>query len=351
MLFRQLNDIACKTYLIASEATGEAVLVDPLLGREDHYLGVLKDLGLKLRYVVDTHVHADHLSGAAALHDRTGADHVMHRSSQVAEGNLRVEEGQDLQLGDLKLGFLHTPGHTQDSVTLRVEDRLLTGDFLFLGEGGAGRTDLPGGDPGAHWDSLQKLGSLSNDLLIFPGHDYHHRTHSTLGEQRRANPRLQARSREDYVTWLKDLRLSPAGWMVDVVKANLACTRDPNCVAIPAEGAVCEVGAGSAGVPQISCEEFAATTDVALVLDVRQPDEYTGPLGHIEGARLIPLGELPARLAELEAFRDRMVVVNCKAGGRSNQGAAILLDAGFKDVRSLTGGMGRWNVLGYPARR
>ncbi len=209
MLFRQLNDTACKTYLVASESAAEATLVDPLLGREDHYLGVLKELGLKLRFVVDTHVHADHLSGAAALRDRTGADHVMHRNSKVSEGNLRVEEGQDLELGDLRMGFLHTPGHTQDSLTLRLPDRILTGDFLFLGEGGAGRTDLPGGDPGDHWDSLQKLASFPDDLLIFPGHDYHHRTHSTLAEQRRGNPRLQPRSREAYVAWLRDLRLAP----------------------------------------------------------------------------------------------------------------------------------------------
>lgn len=351
MLFRQLNDIACKTYLVASESNGGAALVDPILGREDHYLGVLKELGLKLRFVVDTHVHADHLSGAAALRDRTGADHVMHRSSKVSEGNLRVDEGQDLELGDLRMGFLHTPGHTQDSLTLRLQDRILTGDFLFLGEGGAGRTDLPGGDPGDHWDSLQKLESLADDLLVFPGHDYHQRTHSTLGEQRRANPRLQPRSREAYVAWLKELRLAPADWMKDVLRANLACTRDPRSVAIPAEGAVCEVGAGSAAVPQISCEELQSATGMALLVDVRQPDEFTGPLGHIEGARLIPLGELPARLAELEAFRDRPVVVNCKAGGRSNQAATILLDAGFRDVRSLTGGMGRWNSLGYPTAR
>jgi glyoxylase-like metal-dependent hydrolase (beta-lactamase superfamily II)/rhodanese-related sulfurtransferase len=351
MLFRQLNDIACKTYLIASEATGEAALVDPLLGREDHYLGALKDLGLKLRFVVDTHVHADHLSGAAALRDRSGADHVMHRSSKVSGGNFRVEEGQDLELGDLRVAVLHTPGHTQDSLTLRLPDRILTGDFLFLGEGGAGHTDLPGGDPGEHWDSLQKLSSLPDDLLVFPGHDYHHRDSSTLAEQRKANPRLQPRSREAYVGWLRDLRLAPADWMKDVLKANLACTRDPLSVAIPAEGAVCEVGAGSAAVPQISCEELRDAREIALLLDVRQPDEFTGPLGHLDGARLIPLGELPGRLAELEAFRNRPVVVNCKVGGRSNQAAAILLDAGFRDVRSLSGGMGRWNSLGYPTAR
>lgn len=350
MIFQQLNDGNCRTYLVASPDTKEAALVDPLLGREDHYLSVLKDQGLTLRHVVDTHVHADHLSGCALLRDRTGAEHAVHTASKISEGSLRVEEGRRIMVGTLPMDVIHTPGHTQDSMSLRLPDRLLTGDFLFLGEGGAGRTDLPGGDPGEHWDSLQKLGGLDGALLVFPGHDYRGRKESTLADERKSNPRLQPRSREAYVAWLKGLSLPPAEWMKAVVKANLACTRDARGVEIPAGGAVCEVGAGAScgAVPQMSCEEYMALKEPVLTIDVRQPDEFTGPLGHIKGARLIPLGELPARLEELKAFRDQPIVVNCKAGGRSNTGTTILLEAGFSDVRSLTGGMGRWNTLGFP---
>ena len=349
MRFEQLNDGNCKTYLVADG--GEAALVDPVLGREDHYLRVLADGGLTLRLVVDTHVHADHLSACALLRDRTGAEHAVHAASRVQEGSVRVAEGQRLLAGAVPLEVIHTPGHTGDSMTLRLPDRLLTGDFLFLGEGGAGRTDLPGGDPGAHWDSLQKLAGLDGGLLVFPGHDYRGRQASTLAEERNANPRLRPRTREAYVAWLQGLQMPPAEWMKAVVMANLACTRDGQGIAIPEGGAVCEVGAGCATVPQITCEELRAAPETALLLDVRQPDEFTGPLGHLRGARLIPLGELASRLEELEAFRDQPIIVNCKAGARSNKGTEVLMEAGFTDVRSLSGGMGRWNELGYPVER
>ncbi len=349
MRFKQLNDGSCKTYLLASGS--EAILVDPLLGREDHYLAELRAEGLSLRCVLDTHVHADHLSGCAALRDRTGPDHAVHALSKAREGNGRVEEGQGIGAGDLSREVLHTPGHTADSMSLRLPGLLLTGDFLFLGEGGAGRTDLPGGDPGAHWDSLQKLRDLPDDLLVLPGHDYRGQAPSSLGEQRRANPRLRPMDREAYVALLRGLQLPPADWMGEVVAANLRGTRDPACVTIPAGGAVCEVGAGCATVATLTCQELAERAERPFLPDVPQPDRLLGPLGHVEGAVLVPLGELPARLGELETQRHRPVVTICKAGGRSAQAAKLLMDAGFTDVRSLTGGMGSWNVLGLPVER
>lgn len=347
MIFEQLNEGNCRTYLVADAS--DAILVDPLLGREDHYLAILKARGLALKQVLDTHVHADHLSACALLRDRTGADHGVYAASRVAEGNLRVEEGQRLQVGAVAVDILHTPGHTPDSMTLRLPDRLLTGDFLFLGEGGAGRTDLPGGDPSAHWDSIRKLEGLDGDLLIFPGHDYHGRTSSTLAEERKVNPRLQPRSREAYAAWLTGMQMPPADWMKAVVQANLTCARDARGVEIPVGGAVCEVGAGCA-VPQITCEELHGAQDAALLLDVREPGEYTGPLGHIPGARLIPLGLLAERLGEL-GDREQPIVAICKSGGRSNKAAQLLLDAGFRRVRSMSGGTSRWVELGYPTER
>lgn len=351
MRFRQLNDGACKTYLVAAE-NGDAALVDPLLGREDHYLAELRSEGLTLRYVIDTHVHADHLSGCARLRDLSGADHVVHADSRIQEGSLRVTEGRSLALGDAPIEVLHTPGHTADSMSLRLPEILLTGDFLFLGEGGAGRTDLPGGDPGAHWDSLQKLRDLPDALLVLPGHDYRGNAPSTLGQQRRDNPRLRPMGRAAYVALLQGLKLPAAEWMGEVVKANLRCTRDPRCVEIPAGGAVCEVGAGCSDVATLSCEAYASLLEGGaarpFLLDVRNPDEFTGPLGHLDGATLIPLPELAGRLQELEAQRHLPLLTYCKAGGRSAQAARILMDAGFTQVRSLAGGMGRWNQLGLP---
>lgn len=356
MLFEQLNDTACKTYLIACTRTNEAMLVDPVLERVDAYLDELRRHGLKLRYVVDTHVHADHISGGAALRDRTGADYVMHELSASACANHRVEDGDVLKVGDVDVVVMHTPGHTQDSITLSVEDCILTGDFLFIGEGGAGRTDLPGGDPGEHWQALQRLNDLPDATKVYPAHDYHGRECSTLGEERRSNPRLEPRTREGYVAWLEGLRLGPAEWMGDVIKANYACARDPRAAWIPVDKPACEVK-GTTGnvnvelVRTISAEELREEMqrEAPIIVDVRQPDEFASE--HIEGARLIPVGQIPSRLAELEGFESRPIVTVCRSGGRSATAAAILTVAGFEKVRSLEGGMTRWSSLGYEVER
>lgn len=356
MIFAQLNQGACKTYLIASEETREAMLVDPVLERVDVYLDEIRRRQLRLRYVLDTHVHADHISAGPALRDRTGVDYVMHTLSASACANLRVRDGAELRLGELHLRVLHTPGHTQDSITLVLPDRIITGDFLFIGEGGAGRTDLPGGDAAEHWEALQKLRGLPDATLVFPAHDYHGRTSSTLAEERQKNPRLAQRTREDYVAWLGGLRLGPAAWMADVIKANYACAHDPRAAWIPIDQPSCEVK-GTAGnvnaelVKLVSAEQLTdalAGQDPPLVLDVRQPEELRGELGQIPGARAIPVGELPRRLGELAGQEARPLVTVCRSGGRSATAAAILSVAGFKDVRSLEGGMRRWNELRLP---
>lgn len=357
MRFEQLNDGACRTYLVASD--GEALLVDPLLTRVDAYLARLAAEGLTLRAVVDTHVHADHLSGCAELRDRTGCDYVMHALSAAVCANVRVEEGDTIRVGGLAVRVLHTPGHTADSVTLALPDRLLTGDFLFLGAGGAGRTDLPGGDAGEHWDALQKLRGLPDDLMVFPGHDYHGRDASTLGAERRENERLRHRTRDDYVRWLGELRLGPAAWMADVIRANYACTREPDAVHIPDDAPACEVG-GTAGhvgtetVRTVNAEALRQELEGPMpptVIDVRRADELLGELGAFPNAVHVPVADLTRRMGELDVYRDRPVVTVCRSGGRSATAAALLSLAGFADVRALEGGMRRWNALGLPVVR
>ena len=356
MHFHQLNEGSCKTYLVASSR--EAILVDPLLGREDHYLAELRARRLALRAILDTHTHADHLSACALLRDRTGADHVVHKASRAREGNLRVTEGQRITLGDTVLEILHTPGHTADSLSLIGPGHLLTGDCLWLGEDGAGRTDLPGGDPGIHWDSLQKLGALDGGLCVLPGHDYRNAGPSTLANERQRNPRLQPHSREAYVTWLQSLQLPPAEWMVGVVNANLACIRTATGIHIPQAGASDETASSAeSDVPLMACETLAAMSHFPFLLDVRNPDEWNGPLGHIAGAHLLPLPQLSDRIEDLAYLRNQSIVTICKAGGRSSMAAKLLLNAGFKDVRSLAGGMCAWNspalaspILEQPAR-
>jgi glyoxylase-like metal-dependent hydrolase (beta-lactamase superfamily II)/rhodanese-related sulfurtransferase len=356
MIFEQLNPGACKTYLIACERTRQAMLVDPILPRVDEYLGLLASRGLTLACVLDTHVHADHLSGCAALRERTNANYAMHETSKAACANVKVGDGGEIAVGDVRARVLHTPGHTKDSLTLVLPDRILTGDFLFLGEGGAGRTDLLGGDSGEHWDSLQKLGRLGDGMLVFPGHDYHCHSHSTLGEERAKNERLRRRSRAEYVAWLAEFKLGAAEWMVDVIRANAACTCDPNAVAIPAETNTCEVKAPAAasGMRTITCESLAellGKNPRPFVLDVRNRDEWVGELGRVDGAKLIPLPELAGRVGELKGLEQRPIVTICKMGGRSAKASGILMNAGFTDVRSMDGGMVRWNACMLPVSR
>lgn len=348
MNFSQLNLGPCKTYLISDH--GLAMLVDPVLEEVERYLAQLMLDELELKYIVDTHVHADHISGAAALCDRTGADYVMHIDSGCNYANYRVRDGERLELGSISVVVRHTPGHTEDSISLILPDRILTGDFLFIDEGGAGRTDLPGGDAGKHWDSLAALEDLSESLLVYPAHDYHERIVSTLAAERRNNPRLQPRSREDYIQWLDDLRLGPSAWMEDMIKANYACALDPKAAWIPVDEATCEVSGNKSNINDekvrtVSAKRVSAelsSDDPPFLLDVRQPDEFIGALGHMPGSALIPIAELPHALDRLEDKKDSPIVTVCHSGGRSKTAAAILTVAGFSNVRSLEGGILSW---------
>jgi sulfur dioxygenase len=361
MIFEQLNPGACRTYLIACEKSREVAIVDPVLERADDYVRLLEKERWKLAYIIDTHTHADHISGGPALCDYTHAPYVMHTLARPHCSTHRVNEGDTLQFGTVSLKMLYTPGHTSDSLALLLPDRILTGDTLFIGEGGAGRTDLPGGDPGHHYDSLLRLKALPDELLVFPAHDYRNQKQSTLGSERRMNPRLQLRTREEYVNWLSNLSLAPADWMLKVLEVNYACSQDPGSAWIPVDVPACQVksalslGVDGQPVKTISVEEARSLLNsdatANLVLDVRNPDEYIGELGHISGSLLIPVAQLPHRLAELQNYRQRQVICFCKAGGRSHTAAGILMQAGFPSVVSVAGGMTRWNELKYPTTK
>jgi len=357
MSFQQLNPGPCRTYMVGSEKTREAALIDPVLDRVQDYLTRLERERWRLSFIIDTHTHADHISAGPALCDHTRAPYAMHHLGRPHCPTHRVHDGDVIEIGDVKIRCLHTPGHTNDSLTLIVGNRLLTGDFLFIGEAGAGRTDLPTGDPGEHFDSLQKLQSFPDSMEAYPAHDYRGMTSSTLGQERQGNPRLRFTSKDDYVRWLEGLATRAPDWMRKVVEANYACTQDPRAVWIPVDLPACQVkgslslGVDGQPVSTVTVEEarrrIESSGDV-LVLDVRNPDEYAGELGHISGSVLIPVPELARRLAELEPCRDRDIITVCKSGGRSHTAAGILMQAKFPRVRSMEGGMTRWNELKYP---
>lgn len=351
MIFAALPGDACRTYLIASERTREAVLVDPVLPRLDELLAELKRRELSLRWVVDTHTHADHLSAGAALRERLGAGYLMHRSSPATRVERRVEDGETLGLGELALTFAHVPGHTRDSLMVVLPDRLLSGDFLFLGEDGAGRLDLPGGDVASHYESLRRLDAFAGGTLVFPGHDYRGRASSTLEAERAANPVLRPRPREEYLRWQESLKRTPEEWMRAVVAANASGATDPQAAPIPRENHTCSAcPAPDAEVVECTAQELAhrLKSGGLCLLDVREPDEYVGELGHIAGSRLLPVGELSSRLAEVPKGP---VVTVCRSGKRSARAAQELMKAGRNDVVSLAGGMLAWNAAGLAVER
>src|SRR5439155_2510498 len=277
-LFRELNRGKCKTYLIACEATRRAALVDPLKERTDRYLALLAYEGCRLELVIDTHTHADHRSGTRELKDLTGARVMMHRRAPAPHVDRHVEDGEQIALGELRLAILHTPGHTPDGMSLHVGDRVLTGDTLLVH--GTGRADLAGGDAGAQYDAItRKLFALPDETLVFPAHDYRGHTHSTIGGEKRANPRLAGRSRADYVALMSNLGLPLPDGIQEALQANQSAIED-GAIAFPALAQLSAVRQVNPRALQARLTAGSGPGSGPLVLDVREPDEYRGELGH-----------------------------------------------------------------------
>lgn len=355
---RELSGGDCKTWLAVSAKTREAVLVDPLLEQAAAHLELLRREGLRLALVVDTHTHADHLSAARWLRDTAGAPVAMHEASRAAAVTRRLADGEVLSFGELTLEVLHTPGHTTDSLTLRGAGALMTGDFLFLGALGAGRLDLPGSDAGRHFDSLAKLAHLDGALEVLPGHDYQKRERSTLAAERRENPVLTPRGLDAYRAWWDQRKQGPADWMKAVVDANLKGSLDAAGIAIPKGAAACACapaptpGHGDAEFPHLASTDLArmlAEKRKLTLLDCREVSEFTDELGHVAGAQLIPLGELPGRVAEVPG--ELPIVSICRSGKRALRAAQALRAAGKDEIWVLTGGMLAWNEAGLPVER
>lgn len=346
----QLNPHACRTYLIKKAESKNVILIDPVLEHVNDYIDMLEQHELTLTKVIDTHTHADHISGAAALRDMTKCDYIMHEKAPAECANIRVRDGERFMLlEDSVVDIMDTPGHTQDSISLILSDAVLTGDALFLDDGGAGRDDLPGGDPGMHWESLRKLASLPDHLVVYPAHDYRDRKPSPLGRQKETNPHLKIGGRREFIQYIEELRLGPADWMKDVLAANYACAQDPNAAWIPADMPSCEVkGTIGIGVNEITVSPISASelkdkmnsSNPPLLLDVREKQELAGELGYIDGIVHIPIGELSFRLSEID--RTKEIVTVCLSGGRAHTAAQIMKQAGFSEISVLQGGMIAW---------
>lgn len=345
MLFRELNRGKCKTYLIGCERTRRAVLVDPVKGCVERYLAMLAYEQLKLDAVIDTHTHADHPTGSFLLKDLTDARLIMHRRAPVPIANEHVEDGDTIEVGDLKLKVLHTPGHTPDSISLYTGSSVLTGDVLLIG--GTGRADFADGDAGEQYDAItQKLFTLPSETIVYPAHDYRGNTSSTIGREKQQNPRIAGRTREEYIALMASISFPLPDKIQEVLQPNQSAidddkTKFPDLTQLN-------------HVRQLSSDEVHVRLHEQkppFILDVREPHEYTGELGHIAGSTLVPLRELAERAGELQSHKSGPTVVVCRSGVRSTTAAAILEGLGFDQVYNLHGGMVDWNDRRLPIER
>ncbi len=345
MIFHELNRANCKTYLIGCERTRKALLVDPIKERVDRYVAMLAYQGLRLEYVVDTHTHADHRTGAWDLRELAGARVVMHRRAPAPNVDVHLEDGNRLYVGEIGLTAIHTPGHTPDSMSLVAADRVFTGDTLMIRA--TGRADFAGGNPGEQYDSItRKLFALNDSTLVFPAHDYRGNTESTIGEEKRANPRIAGRTRDAYVELMNNLGLPLPEKIQEALQSNQSAIEDDS-VKFPS---FAQLNAVRQLAPK-DVNERRADRDSVLLLDVREPGEYCGELGHIPGSILIPLRELPSRATELGPHKNKHVIAICRAGVRSTTAAAMLSGLGFEQVSNLEGGMLDWNEQRLPVER
>jgi sulfur dioxygenase len=354
LIFRQLFDpqSSTYTYLLGDSVSRAALLIDPVFEQVRRDAALIDELGLKLLATLETHVHADHVTGAWLMQRRAGSK-IMAAKASGAEGADRYLVQDDvIAFGGRRLLVRATPGHTGGCLTYVLDDSSLafTGDCLLIR--GSGRTDFQEGDAAAMYRSVrEQIFALPNECLLYPAHDYRGLTVTSVGEERRYNPRLGGDiAVGDFAGYMKNLRLAHPKLLDVAVPANLRCGRPESEEGQGTDPAADPTWAhlrySFAGVWEIDPHGLEEHQGPVQILDVRETDEFTGPLGHIEGAVLIPLGELAARTEELA--KDRPVVAVCRAGSRSAQATLILQAAGFVDVANLNGGMLRWRAEGQP---
>jgi glyoxylase-like metal-dependent hydrolase (beta-lactamase superfamily II)/rhodanese-related sulfurtransferase len=341
MTFEQIVAGGCQSYLVGCAETCAAAIIDPEISQVDRYLALAARDGLRIHYLIDTHTHADHFSATQQLGRQLGVTVVMHRTSPAPFVDMRVDDGEMVVLGRLRLQVMYTPGHTRDSMCLRLEDHLFTGDTLLIGA--TGRTDLPTGDPETLYDSLfNRVLRLDPELKVFPAHEYKGRGHSTIAQELAENPRLQKRDRSAFVEMMRTLNLTMPTHITEALRTNMSGGKT-----------VAQLLAEAAGtVPFMSFAELKMRLDTAehdlIVLDVRERDAYDA--GHIPGARLLPRGQLELRVNQELPDPTRRVLAYCELGLISTLAAATMHQMGFQRAVALDGGMKAWREAGYPIK-
>jgi glyoxylase-like metal-dependent hydrolase (beta-lactamase superfamily II)/rhodanese-related sulfurtransferase len=339
MVFEQVANGGCQSYLVGCGDTCVGALIDPEVRKIDRYKALAAQHGLRIQYIIDTHTHADHFSASKQLSEALGVPVIAHRLSPAPYVDLRVDEGDVIKVGNLRLTVLHTPGHTRDSMSLVGPDRVFTGDTLLIGA--TGRTDLPSGDPEELYDTLfNKLLTLDPELRIYPAHDYKGHTCSTIAEELRSNPRLQKRDRGEFVEMMRTLSLSMPEHLTEALRVNMS--GGVSVAQLLSEAA--------AEVPFMSMDEVKARVESGandfIVLDVRERDAFEA--GHIPNAQHLPRGILELKVNEALPDPTVRIVTCCEFGKISTLAAATLRRMGFTRAVALDGGMKAWREQGFP---
>jgi glyoxylase-like metal-dependent hydrolase (beta-lactamase superfamily II)/rhodanese-related sulfurtransferase len=342
MIFRQLFDSVSGTYsyLLASRAGGEALILDPVLEKVDRYCQLLRELDLKLVKAIDTHLHADHITGLGELRDRTHCVTIMGEQSKADVVAMRVGDGDKVMIEGLSLDVMYTPGHTDDSYSYLMADRVFTGDTLLIR--GTGRTDFQNGSARAQYDSIfGRLLKLPDETMVFPAHDYKGDTVSTIGEEKRFNPRLQVRSVDEYVELMNSLKLPNPKLMDVVLPANMHVGLHQDDLAKQGLALSAHDAIQSLGQPDI------------LLVDLRENSERTKH-GMLSGAMHAPYPSIEeslrpgGMLREVATATGRRIVFFCAFGERSAMAVKAAKDVGLANTAHIEGGIDAWKKAGGP---
>ncbi|MCT0218601.1 MBL fold metallo-hydrolase [Synechococcus sp. CS-1329] len=349
LLFRQLfdADTGTFTYLIAEVSSGQALLIDSVYEQHERDLALIQELGLQLVACLDTHAHADHVTGSWLMHAASGSAIALAASVGAENVTLPLRHGDRVDFGGRALEVRATPGHTDGCLTFVLDDHSLafSGDALLVR--GCGRCDFQQGNARTLYHSItEQILSLPEGCLLYPGHDYTGRSVTSVTEEKAYNARLGGRAIErDFVIYMQTMKLPHPHRIAEALPANMRSGK-------PREGdghggaAWAPTRRSYAGLPELAPAWVAAHREEINLVDVRSPQEFQGPDGHIPGSLLIPLPELEQRAGEIPS--DRPTVVLCHSGSRSALATQQLLRAGHRQVANLHGGLLSWQAAGYP---
>ena len=349
MIFRQLFDpqSSTYTYLLADERSRQAIIVDTVFEQSKRDAALIEELGLKLLWTLETHVHADHVTGAWLLRERLGSRIALSGAAGAEGADRLLAHGDRVEFGKRYVEVRATPGHTSGCVVYVVDDHqaALTGDTLLIR--GCGRTDFQQGSAETLYRSVhEQIFTLPESCLLYPGHDYRGLTVTSVEEEKLFNPRLGGQIlREDFVGYMDNLGLAHPKQMDIAVPANMRCGRPQQTAAMAAPDWA-PLTYTFAGILEVQPQWLEEHLRDVQIVDVREKNEFNGALGHVPGAMLMPLGSLTQHAGELA--KDKPIVTVCRSGARSAQATVLLGKAGFTQVANLSGGMLRWRAQRLP---